>query len=284
MVRIILITAMFAIASFASASNGVTFTARDSLTVTRLLSEGKSEPNNANLVLFFARKLMGRPYVSHTLDVNRKERLVVNLRQLDCTTYVETVLALAITVRKGGKSFKDYCDNLTMLRYRNGVIDDYSSRLHYFTAWINDNVSKGLVTEVAGNRNLFCGVQVVDASYMTTHCNNYRMLVGDKEMTRKIGIMEKEISGKRYSYIPNVKVSNTNELRNVIHDGDVIAIVTNKKGLDISHLGFAVWHSEGLHLLHASSIRHKVVEDSVTLRKYLLKQKAALGVRVLRLR
>ncbi|RRD03076.1 DUF1460 domain-containing protein [Prevotella sp. OH937_COT-195] len=275
---------MFFVASFASASNGVTYSREDSLMLVRLLSEGKLRPKGTNLVLFFARKFMGRPYVAHTLEVNKKERLVVNLRELDCTTYIETVLALTMTVDKGGVTFKDYCNNLTMLRYKNGMLNDYSSRLHYFTEWINDNVKKGIVKEVMGSKELFCGVQTVDATYMTSHSDSYKMLAGDTAMIRKIGIMEKEISGQRHRYIPNVKIDDTCELRKTIHDGDVIAIVTNKKGLEISHLGFAVWRRDGLHLLNASSVRRRVVEENATLSKYLVRRKTALGIRVLRLR
>ena len=44
--------------------------------------------------LDFARRLKGRPYVASTLEVADPERLVVNLRGLDCATLVETASAL----------------------------------------------------------------------------------------------------------------------------------------------------------------------------------------------
>ena len=60
----------------------------DSIKVVRLLSDGKKQPKRTNLILYFARRLLGIPYVAHTLDQNKDEQLVINLRQLDCTTYV----------------------------------------------------------------------------------------------------------------------------------------------------------------------------------------------------
>jgi hypothetical protein len=42
------------------------------------------------------RQLLGKPYVPHTLDVNPTEQLIVNVREFDCTTYLETVLALSL--------------------------------------------------------------------------------------------------------------------------------------------------------------------------------------------
>ena len=67
-----------------------------------------------------------------------------------------------------------------------------------------------------------------------------------------------------------------------IHDGDILAIVTRKKGLDTSHLGFAVWQKGCLHLLNASSIHKKVVLEPMTLSEYMKKHPSQLGVRVVR--
>ena len=55
-----------------------------------------------------------------------------------------------------------------------------------------------------------------------------------------------------------------------------------KKGLDTSHLGFAVWKEGRLHLLNASSIHKKVVLEPMTLRQYMQKHPSQLGVRVVR--
>ena len=68
----------------------VTYQRQDSLTICRLLQS--STPQTS--VLTLARHFLGVPYVAHTLEVNDDERLVVNTRQLDCTTLVETVAAL----------------------------------------------------------------------------------------------------------------------------------------------------------------------------------------------
>ena len=94
----------------------------DSIKVVRLLSDGKKQPKRTNLILYFARRLLGVPYVAHTLDQNKDEQLVINLRQLDCTTYVENVLALTLCIRNGRTSFADFCHYLMQIRYRNGQV------------------------------------------------------------------------------------------------------------------------------------------------------------------
>ena len=72
-------------------------------------------------------------------------------------------------------------------------------------------------------------------------------------------------------------------MRKVVKDGDIIALTTSLKGLDIQHIGFAVWHADGLHLLNASSLRHKVVEEPMTLYRYLQRQRTMTGMRIVRL-
>jgi len=67
-----------------------------------------------------------------------------------------------------------------------------------------------------------------------------------------------------------------------VHDGDIISILTNIKGLDTQHIGFAVWHKDGLHLMNASMIRKKVVDEPMTLADYLKKHPSHLGVRIIR--
>ena len=81
---------------YAREEGGVCYQQSDSLTICRLLDEAHGLPRTTNFPLFFARKFLGVPYVAHTLEVNDSEQLVVNTRQLDCTTLVETVTALTL--------------------------------------------------------------------------------------------------------------------------------------------------------------------------------------------
>src|SRR5690606_19931565 len=76
---------------------------------------------------------LGTPYVEKTLEIGPTETLVVNLRGLDCTTFVENVLAFGLLLKQGGKDFEAFAGHLQALRYRNGKLDGYPSRLHYFS-------------------------------------------------------------------------------------------------------------------------------------------------------
>lgn len=258
----------------------VTYTTTDSITICRLLKEA---PRKAS-TLWFARQFHGIPYVAHTLEVNDNEQLVVNTRQLDCTTLVETVTALTICVQQEKRRWADYLRTLRTLRYRQGLMDGYTSRLHYFTDWIDDKQLMGIVSEIQGPNPPFTALQKVQVSYMSQHPQSYQALKANAALVPVIKRQEQALTGKTYRYIPKQAIRNTQLLRQTIKDGDIIAITCNKKGLDIAHLGFAVWQKDGLHLLNASSIHHKVVTEPLTIRQYLQKHSTFTGVRIIRIK
>ena len=261
----------------------VQYTKADSLKVVGLLESASELSGRANVTVFFARKLLGLPYVAHTLEVNRRERLVVNLRQLDCTTYVENVVALTMCARQKAYTFNAFCDNLRTIRYRGGFVPHYVKRLHYFTDWIEDNTAKGLCREVQAPVPPFTAVQDINVYYMSTYPEKYKMLKDNPEYVPQIAETEKALNKKSFRYVPKSAVKNSTLLRSTIKDGDILALTTTLKGLDIQHVGFAVWHDDGLHLLNASSLRRKVVEEPLTLYSYLQRQRTMTGVRVVRL-
>lgn len=256
-----------------------TYQQADSLKICQLLRQANRETS----VLWLARQFLGVPYVAHTLEVNDDERLVVNTRQLDCTTLVETVAALKLCTQAGKHGFADYLNALRQLRYRQGRMAGYPSRLHYFTDWIRDKVAMQLVTDIQQPNPPFSAVQTVNVDYMSTHTSAYKALKANAALVPEIRAAEQSLTGMKVRYIPKRSLRNSALLRKVIKDGDILAITCNKKGLDIAHLGFAVWRSNGLHLLNASMIHKKVIEEPMTLYQYMQKHKTHTGIRVVRI-
>ncbi|MBQ9222611.1 MAG: DUF1460 domain-containing protein [Prevotella sp.] len=264
------------------------YTPEDSIRVMNLLQSAEkdaakdSTAGQTMLRIGRAIEKMNIPYVAHTLEPNDQERLIINLRELDCTTFVESAMALTLCVRSGRTTFDDYCRILQKIRYWQGRAPQYIRRLHYFTSWIEDNTTMDLVRELQTPNPPFTAVQTVQAHYMTQHVDKYRMLTVNPQDVPMIREMEKRIEGKKYRYIPKQQLYNNQLLRNTIHDGDIIAIITNLKGLDTQHIGIAAWHADGLHLLNASSIHHRVIEEPMTLRQYLYKHPTMPGIRIVR--
>ena len=140
-----------------------------------------------------------------------------------------------------------------------------------------------MVSEVQMSKAPFTAVQTVKVNYMSTHPQSYQALREHPEFVSAISKMEKQVSGAKYRFIPKKSVGNKSLLRKVINDGDIIAITCKKAGLDIAHLGFAVWKKDGLHLLNASQLHKKVVLEPMTLYKYLQKHSSHTGIRIIRI-
>lgn len=257
------------------------YTADDSIKVEQFLAEAfEKKPENA--VVFFAKKFINVPYVAKTLDKNvSKEHLVVNLHEMDCTTFVETTVALVRTYYNNKQSFGDYLEQLTALRYEKGDVC-YEHRNHYFTGWIASNTLQGAVSE----RNLegltMAKRQRINVEYMSQHPNAYPQIKANaKYMLPKIKEMEQRISGDTCLYLPKTCLNNSKELRGVVADGDIIVITTKKQGLDCSHIGFAIWHADGLHLLNASQIHGRVIDEPMTLYRYMQQHPSQTGIRII---
>lgn len=281
---ITLLISVFCFAALPCRAYKVCYEKSDSIKVERLLADASKQKSGTNLIIYFARRLRELPYVAHTLEVNKTEQLVINLRQLDCTTYVENVVALNLCMQQKAYRFKNFCDNIRHLRYRDGAVPHYVKRLHYFTDWIDNNTKKGVCREIQSPNPPFTAVQTVKVNFMSEHPDKYKMIKENPEYKPAIALTEKAINAKKYRYIPKSEVKNTALLRKTVHDGDILAITTTLNGLDIQHIGFAVWHKDGLHLLNASSIHHKVVEEPMTLYRYLQKKKTMTGIRVVSLK
>lgn len=261
----------------------VVYTSEDSLKVEQLLDEGKGMSRGGGRILHFARSFIGVPYVAATLEVGDSERLVVNLRELDCTTFVETVLALEMAAREPEAGFREFVEALRTLRYRQGVVAGYTSRLHYFTDWIDDNTTLGLVEEVTGEEWPFTAVQTLCTDFMSRHPEKYKHLQGHPERTDSIRKQENRLTGRKVRYIPKSLFKEGCD-RLPVRDGDVLALTTRIRGLDVSHLGFAVWMDDGLlHLLNASSQKGRVILDERTLYQYSASLKSQTGMRVVRI-
>lgn len=231
-----------------------------------------------DVIVEIGKSFIGTDYLAHSLEKDGDEQLVINLTGLDCTTFLENSLALARCIKKSKTSFDDYLSELQFIRYRNGVIDRYPSRLHYFSDWIYDSQKKGIIDdvtkEIGGKKIKF------KLNYMSTHPESYKHLRENPGFISVIKDQEKEISCREYYFIPKEELKSKEEQ---INNGDLIAITTTVEGLDIGHIGIAVKMDNGrIHLLHAPTLNTKVQVTEEPLSDYLMKYKRHSGVIVLK--
>ena len=253
---------------------------QDRVSIEKWLQEAVSLSKDSCRTLHFAKKMLGVPYVAGTLDGNEEEQLVVLVDSLDCTTFVETVLAFCIADKRGERDYEGFKKALTQIRYRDGILNGYTSRLHYFSDWICNNEQMGFVKECTSETA--CSLpKELWLEFMTTHVDSYLPMKKNPELVKEMASHEKNWQGTVVSYIPKEKLNLPPEGLK-IKDGDVLALVTNIKGLDVVHVGFAFWKDNQLHLLHASSSAKKVIEDPKTQYESSKNTKAHIGVRAIR--
>lgn len=210
-----------------------------------------------------ARFFLNTPYQSNTLNVTQEELPIINLREFDCVTFVENVLALAFVEEYNHQLVEKFMDNILHIRYRNGEIEDYTSRLHYSSDWLYEMQQQDLLTDLT---QLAGGIPFSpDVFYMSRNSKLYPPLQ-DQKLLEKIKNIETAINQRTYYYIPKDKV---NEADDKIKNGDIILITTNIKGLDTSHVGFAYKKEGKTCLLHASSKGKKVMISKQPLQEYM---------------
>ncbi|OFY40543.1 MAG: hypothetical protein A2X18_11440 [Bacteroidetes bacterium GWF2_40_14] len=209
-------------------------------------------PDN-QLIIETAKFFLNVPYVANTLEIE-PEGLVVNLRSLDCTTFVETVFALAMTAKTKVLTFDNFCSKLRLVRYRNGVINDYTDRLHYTSDWIYQNQEKKIVKNISkmpGSKPLILNLHI-----MSSNTNEYKQLNGKEDLIGKIKAKESEINSREHYYLPAEEIDRR---ASQFKSGDMVGFVTTIPGIDISHVGIIYKDGKKLTFIHASSTHKKVV-------------------------
>lgn len=260
------------------AADKIYFTNEDRVIFDRYVSEMSAQKSLpiGELMVKTACFFLGTPYVAATLEKD-SEALVINLREMDCTTLIENTVALTRTIQSGEPSFEIFCKNLQELRYRDGEIHDYTSRLHYTTDWIYENQRKGIVKDVTAEAG---GVHLpIDLSFMSTHPESYKPLKVKPELTSKIAAKEKEINTRSYYYIPETQI---NQRAAGMNNGDIVCFVTTIKGLDISHVGIICRLGDKLTFIHASTTQKKVIINEEPLQDYVESLKRNNGIMVVR--
>lgn len=228
-----------------------------------------------DIVVEVGKQFLGSPYEPNTLDGSDGEELVINLRGFDCVTFVENVVVLARCIKSNRLTYDAYKEELKKIRYRNGTINGYSSRLHYFSEWICDNEKKRILEDVTNKLGGIPYEKKID--FMTTHWSLYPKLSVDS-VFMKMKVIEDSLTSHKQIFIPK---SHIGHLTSRLHNGDIIAITTSTEGLDISHVGIAVRMKDGsLHYRHAPDVKGKVKISEETLDKYIHKHPSQTGIMV----
>ena len=239
--------------------------------------DGLLENDLGKTVVAVGKTFLGTPYVAKTLEIGDIETVVINLHGLDCTTFVENVLAFTLLLQEEKTDFDSFAENLETIRYKNGKLDGYASRLHYFSEWIANNEQKGLLKDMSSEIG---GQEITkEINFMSSHRDLYPFLKNNANF-EKIQASENYLNNESICFLPQEEIEANEHL---IESGDIIALTTSIKGLDITHTGIASREKDGrIHLLHASSSGEVKISEQ-PLVDYLKKVNKNTGIMVARL-
>ena len=223
--------------------------------------------------------LLGTPYVGQTLEVSDTvESCVVQWDGLDCVTFFETCLGFARMIKLGGTAPSDLAKQITLTRYRGGILDGYVSRLHYTSEWISDNAKKGTVDDITPQ---LAGSVRFDKkiNFMSSKPELYRQLNANRSLVPLIAKIEEKITTMPMFHVPRDRIE---KIEGQLRSGDIVGITTSIDGIDCSHTGICAMGTRGSCLfMHASSSAKKVVLGP-RLSEYVRSGAKNLGVMIAR--
>ncbi|HEX2251364.1 MAG TPA: N-acetylmuramoyl-L-alanine amidase-like domain-containing protein [Gemmatimonadales bacterium] len=228
---------------------------------------------------------IGTPYEASTLDrylhaggTPRREPLTLSLTRFDCVTLVEACLAVArLANEEEPPTWERFGREIERMRYRAGQRRGYTSRLHYFSEWIADGQTRGLVRDLGAE--LGGAEDRRPLRFMTMHRAKYPAL-SDAQVFQEISAIERRLDASPRRVIPMKRIP---QVVSRIETGDVLAFATEIPGLDVTHSAFAYRDRDGiLRVLHAPLSGGVVEITQATLPEYVAGIRRATGILVAR--
>lgn len=212
-----------------------------------LISESYKIKGAGSHIDFISENFLDTDYKESTLigDINTPEVLVINLKGVDCFTFIDYVEAMRLSC-----SFPKFKKNLKRVRYRSGKVS-FKNRNHFFTDWKEFNSDFVYdVTEQIGARHAIEVNKILNQREDKTY-----LLPGIPLKKRKI------------KYIPSDAVDDS--VISKLRTGDYAGIYSTIQELDVSHVGIIIKRGSTTYLRHASSARmhRKVIDEDF--RKYI---------------
>jgi hypothetical protein len=193
-------------------------------------------------------------------------------------TLVEACLAVArVAATPASPTWDRFGAEVERMRYRGGIRGPYTSRLHYFSEWIRDGASRGLVRDLG--EELGGEPDSRPLRFMTEHRASYAALAND-EVFREIGERERSFDAIARRLVPVARIP---AVLDRIESGDVLAFATSIPGLDVTHAAFAYRDKQNVvRVLHAPLSGGVVEVTRTTLPEYVAAIRRATGILVAR--
>jgi hypothetical protein len=211
---------------------------------------------------------IGRPYSHMALSRGNPEEVYYSLKDFDCVTYIENMLALYES--NGLDSV--YKKRLIELRYVKSNDIRYETRLHYLSSAFEKWQQMGIIDQVhASNERLL----KKDIHYLSAYLagNHFKIDVNQIKTT------EQALSEKPMSFIDRKQIA---QFLPKLKSGDIVAFVSKRSDLDFKHVGFIMIQHGKAFLLHASQEKKVICISDQDVATYVLNHPQMIGIQVYR--
>lgn len=225
---------------------------------------------------------VGTPYEAFTLEAYlraggspmRTEPLTLSLTRFDCVSLVESCLAIARVARAPEEpTWNGYAREMERMRYRGGVRQGYTSRLHYFSEWLHDGQNRGLVRDLGAGLGRQPDMRPL--RFMSQNPDSYPALA-ERSVLEEIAEIERSLDDVPRFVIPRQEIPRADP---AIQTGDILAFATSIEGLDVTHSAFAYRDDGGvLRVLHAPLSGGVVEITGSTLPEYVAAIRRSTGI------
>ncbi|WP_431955489.1 DUF1460 domain-containing protein [Nocardia lijiangensis] len=183
------------------------------------------------LLELLSSRFLGTPYEANMLigSATQPEQLVVDLRRVDCFTYLDYVEALSRSTDRD-----QFVANLIETRYAGGQVD-FRNRKHFFTDWAH--APRTAATDITAT---LTSAAVTVGKQLNAKGDGGTYLPGLPVVARDI------------THIPSAAVDG--RVIGQLRTGDYLGAYSDQPGLDVTHVGIFVMTPNGPVFRNASSL------------------------------
>lgn len=284
-------------------------------TVIALLDSVKTLPLEPCIVKL-SEALLNKPYQSEPLGEGEQGQFnqepLYRFDSFDCETYVNTVLALALTQSKlskldfspSGSTLTDFQDKVRKIAYVDGKISFYT-RTHFPDAdWVPNNLKNNFIKEitaqVGGKSNIAIAQVLLNRKKWYESLGINRIKIANlspaqratKLQTLQLHAKQETNQLATIAYIPLEKFFpkqnfiNSSLFRKIPNGAIVLFVEHNPDtvkaigtAINISHMGFIIWRDGVPYLRAASSNKEKTIDlPLIDYLRYYLKDTTMKGI------
>lgn len=200
---------------------------------------------NQEKIVYYSERFLGAPYDLYCEGdgpyARYDTRPLLNLKKLNCMTYCEIVLALALA-----DYYEDFFNILQHIRYRHGIIG-MATRNHYTMAdWLPANswCLEDVTQRIGG----------VDALPLTRTISHLRFFGGKGFTDLPVVLPDRQVT---ITYIPLDRLA---AHQDSLRSGDIVALIQDRPDIFSAHMLLVIRDQRGLFFRHASMSAGRVVD------------------------